>query len=304
MSSSRSLPGTTYPRRPVTAVEITGNAELDRFTDQAHVLASGVTLKLPSAPQVTTTVLILALAGDVAVDGNGAPIDGPTTVPSGRVGKAIFGADGHWATCCFGSEQGNTGNTGGTGGAGGTGNTGNTGNTGGTGSAGNTGNTGGMGSAGGTGNTGNTGAPGTTSFRIGMLPVPLGGSPPSSITITPAMLQNPTFPGARYWGLLITGGVTEDTTRIILPKPPNNDSDDLYLIDLSQVATGQQINVANDPGPGATVSLFGFAPTPELNAQTFVTQTAPPIGQQTGQIRAWVLVTPTGVFLEPGYSEI
>jgi len=78
-------------------------------------------------------VLILALGDDVNVDGNGAPIDGPTTVPSGRVGKAIFGADGHWATCCFGSEQGNTGNTGATGAAGNTGASGNTGNTGNTG---------------------------------------------------------------------------------------------------------------------------------------------------------------------------
>jgi len=137
MSNNRSLPGTTFPRRPVTAVEITGNAELDRYTDQAHVLAAGVTLKLPKAPQVTATVLILALGGDVAVDGNGAPIDGPTTIPNGRVGRATFGADGTWATCCFGSEQGNTGATGNTGAPGTNGNTGSTG------PAGNTGATGG-----------------------------------------------------------------------------------------------------------------------------------------------------------------
>jgi len=173
VSNARSFGGTTYPRRPITAVEVTGDAELDRFTDQAHVMVAGATVKLPKSPPVTALVTILALGGDVTVDGNGAPVDGPTTVPHGRVGRATFGADGTWATCCFAPEQGATGETGGTGNTGNTGSTGAGGNTGNTG-AGNTGETGNTGatgatngSTGNTGNTGNTGATGATSGSTG-----------------------------------------------------------------------------------------------------------------------------------------
>lgn len=129
MTSPRAIPGTPSPRFPITAVEIFGNAELDRFTDQAHVVASGVTLKLPKGPQVGSTLLILALAGDVNLDGNGHPISGASVVKDGSVAKVAFGVDQTWETST-GAAAGNTGNTGNTGAEGRTGNTGTTGNTG------------------------------------------------------------------------------------------------------------------------------------------------------------------------------
>ena len=134
-----------------------------------------------------------------------------------------------------------------------------------------------------------------------MLPVGLGPLPPPSFTFSLTDLQNPTFPGAKYWGLLVSGGLTETSTRIILPAPPTDDSDDLYLIDLSQLAVGMRIDIANDPVTGAIVTFFGIAGT-ELNAPVFVQDTIS--GGQTGQIRSWVLVTTAGAFLVPGYSVI
>lgn len=37
MSTPVAIPGTAYSRQPVTAVQVVDDAELDRYTDQAHV---------------------------------------------------------------------------------------------------------------------------------------------------------------------------------------------------------------------------------------------------------------------------
>lgn len=134
--------------------------------------------------------------------------------------------------------------------------------------------------------------------RIGILPVTLAGE--TTFTVTPAMLLNPTYPGARYEGITFGGAGDTDGTRVVLPKPAT--FDDCYSIIVENLSDSPPANLlfSNDPTTGGTMPIVNFKDNELTLEEEIVNYVS--LSSDANTYRAWLLVTPNGVYLTPGFS--
>ena len=158
-------------------------------------------------------------------------------------------------------------------------------------------------SGGGGGSTGPTGptGPAVNMQLLGVKQVALPPDNPGLVTLTPTDLINATHPTARYFGLQFTGGTSEATVSIVLPKPAT--LDDAYFIDIENVSNGVAVIVETEnPPTGNTVTLTlpGSGSFGEL---TWRNATNAAIASTVAQeYRTKVQVRPDGVWQVPGYT--
>ena len=118
--------------------------------------------------------------------------------------------------------------------------------------------------------------------------------------ITDAMLQNPTFPGARYAAIrFVTTGDPAYPIDVSLPNPAPNTNDAAYTIIVENEADGQ-LHFTNTVG-GTDDFFLASRGTTEQSLEALVVGY---VNETTSGVeyRTEVLVTPSGVYRVPGYS--
>lgn len=107
----REIPGVLRRGSAVVTFESDEDCELSNGIDTLHAL-DAITVSLPAEPQTSQTVLIIAMNGDVDIDGNGHTVDTITTVADGSAVAFVFGKNQHWFPA-GGGAPGPTGPSGG-----------------------------------------------------------------------------------------------------------------------------------------------------------------------------------------------
>lgn len=148
------------------------------------------------------------------------------------------------------------------------------------------------GSTGTTGATGNTGATGAAAdcfsgLGLRIVPIPEG----ESVTVTPALLQNQTYPDCRYDALSFTGG-TGGTTLVNFTPPASED--DAFEITIENRSSDLlRIGVL----AGDSFDLRGFG-VDDISLEDEIVDGA----VSTWTYRTRVLVRPGGAYRVPGFT--
>ena len=132
--------------------------------------------------------------------------------------------------------------------------------------------------------------------QIGLRPIQVAGA---LVNVTPAMLMNPSRPGATYLALRFEGGDAQIQPFVALPKPASLDlSYEIILWNKSRTI----LSVGNDVSMSGDTLVLDMFLVNEIDLESEIGVFISTVGRAT-TYRTQVLVTPEGVYRVPGFTD-